>query len=83
MYRDFLRLVNAGAFTYYQYWVAALPIILIAYMIKKLGLNYVVEMMIIMGMSGLSYAGILYAFKNEYFTYAMQMILKKIQKKKS
>lgn len=66
---------------YYQYWVAALPIFLIAYFIKNLELNFVIEMVIIMGMSGLCYAGILSVFKNEYFTYAMQMILKKIQKK--
>ena len=66
---------------YYQYWIAALPIFLIAFLIKRLELNYVIEMIAIMGMSGLCYAGILYAFKNEYLIYAVQVILKKMCKK--
>lgn len=66
---------------YYQYWIAALPIFFIAFLIKRLELNYVIEMIAIMGMSGLCYAGILYAFKNEYLIYAVEVILKKMCKK--
>lgn len=66
---------------YYQYWIAAIPIFFIAFLIKRLELNYVIEMIVIMGMSGLCYAGILYAFKNEYLIYAVEVILKKMRKK--
>lgn len=67
---------------YFQYWIAAFPILLISFLIKQYELNYVIEMFIIMLVSGVSYIGILFAFKNEYLLYVIYTIMRRIQKKK-
>ena len=66
---------------YYQYWIAAFPILGISLIIKMMKWNFVLEMMTIMGLSVVSYVGILYFFKNEYLISVIQMILNKIHKK--
>ena len=68
---------------FYQYWIAALPTVFISYIVKQMKLNYIVEVGIVMVISGGLYAGILYLLKNDYFILVLKIISTKICKKKS
>lgn len=51
---------------YYQYWIAALPILFISYIIKQLKNYYLINMVLIILLSGVSYFLILMLFRNIY-----------------
>lgn len=52
---------------YYQYWVSAIPIVIIGLILEKMIGNYIIRTLTEVISSALCYAVILYLFKNEYF----------------
>lgn len=66
---------------YWEYWAAALPILLVTFFIKKIGFNYILEIGMIICISCIVYIGILYLFKNEYLVSALEKIFIKLKKK--
>lgn len=65
---------------YHHYWISACPIFLISFLLKQLELNFVIEMLVIIMVSVVVYAGILVLLKNEYFVYVIKMIGQKLKK---
>ena len=81
---------NAGRFfemkqffiNYYQYWIAAVPISLIAYVIRFFPVNYVIRVLLIVFLSCETYFFILWAMKNQYLIEAMNTARDKLKSKR-
>ncbi len=67
---------------YYQYWIAAITILPISWIIKRMTLNYILEIVLIVIVSGLAYVSVLFLLKNEYIFFILDMILVKVKKHK-
>lgn len=66
---------------YYQYWIAALPIPMIAWWSGMLSMHYVLRMILIVTISIIAYFGILLFFKNQYMEYAVIALRNRLQRK--
>lgn len=60
---------------YYQYWIAAVPIPLIAIIFKQLPIHYVIRMIMTIIFSCICYFGILFFIKNEYFLAVVKKVI--------
>lgn len=68
---------------YYQYWIAAIPILVIGGILEQVQMNYVLRMIVVMGTSAAAYFGILYLLKNPYFLEAMKIVKARLPHKGS
>lgn len=66
---------------YYQYWIAAIPIPLIAMIIRQFEIHYVIKDFIIVLLSIWCYLFILFQMKNQYIREFMKVINQKTGKK--
>lgn len=64
---------------YYQYWIAAAPIPLIAWIVQKAEIGRIIRMGIIIVTSAFCYFLILIIFKNNYFIEVLQRIINKVK----
>lgn len=67
---------------YYQYWLAAIPIPLIAMLAKVLPVHYVIRMLIVMALSAACYFLLLFVLKNDYLLEAFQVVWNKLMGKR-
>ena len=67
---------------YYQYWIAALPIPLIAVLGRKIHVHYVLRMGIVIILSIGCYFLALFLIKNPYFVEALRSAIRKLKKSK-
>lgn len=63
---------------YYQYWLASIPILVIAKLVAITELNYVMKMFLTIFLSFGSYFFVLYLFKNDYFMEALKILKSKM-----
>ena len=66
---------------YYQYWLAAIPIPLIAMLTKALPVHYVIRMFVVMALSAVCYFLLLLVLKNDDLFEAFQMVRSKLMGK--
>lgn len=67
---------------YYQYWLAAIPIPVIAVMLRKLPIHYALRMGAVIVISALCYFTVLLLLKNEYLISAISGLLSKFKIKR-
>lgn len=67
---------------YYQYWIAAVPIVGIHFIVSLLDLHYLLEILLTVSCSVLCYFFVLYIFKNEYFLLAAAMVKNRLSRQK-
>ena len=68
---------------YYEYWIAALPIPVIALLFRQLPVHYVLRMGLVIAVSAGCYFLILFALKNPYFIDALHAVTGKLRKTRS
>lgn len=66
---------------YYQYWLASIPIWVINELVDMMSLNYIIKMIITIGMSVGGYFFILFAFKNKYLLDVVRILKSKVRGK--
>lgn len=59
---------------YYQYWLAAIPMPLIAMLVKMLPVHYMIRMFVVMALSVGCYFLLLFMLKNDYLLEAFQAV---------
>jgi len=62
---------------YYQYWIAAIPILCIGIITNVFVGNIFIRVVIVVFLSGIVYISILSKFKNKYYEYAINRFMKK------
>lgn len=68
---------------YYQYWLASVPIPLVAIIFRQLAIHYVMRMIITIIFSSTCYFGILLFIKNEYFLAVVKKVISYVNEKSS
>lgn len=84
-----ISFVNASKFfdmratfrNYWQYWMAAIPIPLVAISMRTMTVHYIVRTGLVIVLSVSVYFVVLYLFRNQYFLDAVHIISKKLYKK--
>ncbi len=84
-----ISFVNASKFfnmrevfkSYWQYWVAAVPIPAGAILMRALPLNYIVRICLVITLSTAVYFRVLYLLNNSYFLDAVRVVTKKLHRK--
>lgn len=66
---------------YYQYWLAAIPILVITKLVEMTIINYIFRMIIIVSLSFGSYFSVLIILRNDYLLEAFRILENKVGKK--
>lgn len=66
---------------YYQYWLAAIPILIITKLVEMTAINYVIRMIIIVSLSFGSYFFVLFMLRNNYLLEVLRILGNKVGKK--
>lgn len=67
---------------FYQYWIASIPILIIAKLVEMFSINYIIEMIITVCLSSVSYLFILFILRNNYLLEIFKILQNRVRNNK-